>query len=460
MGRDYNSAMMRFPLSIFLSLLAIQLLAFAPFADAGENWPRFRGVNGQGVSAMRVPAKWSDNVIRWKIALPDVGHNSPVVWGKKVFLNCADAKGHKRLVICIDGDTGNQLWSRSFKTDTHKKHKFNSYATSTPACDAERVYACWATGGRIQMVALDHAGKDVWQRDLGPVKGGHGFGASPSVVGELVVLNNDQDGNSSLIALNRATGKTVWEIPRQSKRLTYSTPVLFESATSGKQLIFTNWTHGVTAIDPSNGKQLWELDVFAKPSPERAIGSPIIAGDYVIATCGFVTKKKHIVAIKPSERAGKGGDRASPIIAAKEMWRIERSVPHVPTPLFVDGLVYFWDEGGVVTCVEWKSGDVVYRERVEGVQDKFYVSPVCAGNVIFGIAREGKVIALAKGREFKVLAVNDLDELTNGTPAIANGNMYVRTSGHLICVKGEQAASRSGQSSAAEASRVRKFGNK
>lgn len=425
---DYNQAMHSIN-RFALPMIALFSFLVSTTAQAGEHWPRFRGENGQGVSDIRIPAKWTDKAIRWKVELPGQGHSSPVVWGNRVFLNSADSKGGERIVACIDGDSGKQLWARRFSTKTHKKHKSNSFATSTPACDAMHVYTVWATGGKIEMIALDHDGKDVWKRNLGPVKGGHGFGASPSVVGDMVILNNDQDGESSLLALDRKTGKTRWEVPRQSKRLTYSTPVLFESKETGRQLIFTNWTHGVTGIDAASGKQRWELDVFSKPSPERAIGSPIVAGDYVIATCGFVTKKKHIVAIKPA-----------PDGSAKEMWRIERSVPHIPTPLFVDGLIYFWDEGGVVTCVEWKTGDIVYRERIEGIQDKFYTSPICAGNVIFGIAREGKVVALAKGKEFKVLAITDLDALTNGTPAIANGNLYVRTNEHLICVKGENAA--------------------
>ena len=170
-------------------------------------------------------------------------------------------------------------------------------------------------------MALNHDGKTKWRANLGPVKGGHGFGASPIIHKNLLILNNDQDGESTLLALDKHTGTLKWETPRRSKRLTYSTPCLYKAPGRNEELIFTNWTHGISGIDPVTGKLEWENNVFNQTSKERAIGSPIVAGNLVIGTCGFVTKLKHVVALRPK------GDKM------EEAWRIEKSVPHIPTPL-------------------------------------------------------------------------------------------------------------------------------
>ena len=415
-------------LTLFVASFVL-LFASSQFTVAqDENWSRFRGNNGVGVSEARIPANWTKDSYRWQIDLPGTGHGSPAVWGNRIFLNAADVKGRQRLFVCIAADSGKILWQRKYKADTHKKHKSNSYATVTPAVDEKHVYTAWDNGGNIILTALAHDGSNAWSSDLGKVKGGHGFGVSPSVVGDLVILPNDQDGSSSLIAVNRDTGKIVWNIPRNSLRLTYSVPCLFEYEGAKPQLIFTNWHHGITGVDHMAGKVLWELDVFGKPDKERAIGSPVIAGDLIIGTCGFVTKKKHVVAIRP---AGVNGAKES-----KEIWRIERSVPHIPTLLVEDERVWLWDDLGVITLLNRRDGEVIYRARIEGVAEKFFASPVYAGGVIFNVSANGKVVAIDAGDVFKQLASNDLKEKAQATPAIANGDMFIRTFSKLVCVKG------------------------
>ncbi|MBG88186.1 MAG: hypothetical protein CMO80_14965 [Verrucomicrobiales bacterium] len=399
---------------------AFLIFAFVLSTTAGE-WTRFRGPNGAGVASDQIPAKWSSGNIKWKTSLPGVGHGSPVVWKDRVFLLAGNEKNGDRIPVCVSAKTGKVLWSKTIKEMKHRHHRQNTFASSTPTVDAKRVYFSWGTPKKLTLVAYTHDGKQLWESDLGPVKGGHGFGASPVRIGNLLALNNDQDGESSLIAVDCSNGKVRWTIPRTSKRLTFSTPCIYKNKKGEEELIFTNWQHGITAVDPETGHVLWENDVFGKPANERAIGSPVIAGDLVIGTCGFVTKLKHVVALRPIPGQSE----------AEEVWRIERSVPHIPTPLVVGEFIYLWNDQGILTCADNQTGKTHWSERLGG---EGYSSAVCADNKIFRIGKDGVVTVIPANGRFEVLATNDLDEKCFGTPAIANGTMFIRTYENLLAV--------------------------
>lgn len=402
------------------ALGALAVTAGVSASAQGQEWPRFRGVNGVGVSGADIPAKWTEKSFVWKTDLPGVGHGSPIVWGDRVFLLCGDEETAARLPVCIDAKSGALIWKKEFKALKHRHHKFNSVASSTPVADAGRVVFSWGTKEKLTLIAFDHGGTKLWESDLGPVQGGHGFGASPVIHGDLVVINNDQDGESSLIAVNKATGKLVWKLPRDSERLSYSCPAAFAQPGGDEALVFTNWRHGITALDPANGKVIWEKSVFNQEKKERAIGSPVIAGDLLIGTCGFVQNPKHVVALRPGD-----GD-------AEEVWRIEEAVPHIPTPLVVGQRVFLWEDKGTVTCADHSTGKVVWRERVSSAS---FSSPVCANGRIFSVDRNGLVTVIAAADEFRKLAENDLGETCHATPAISGGTMFVRTYGKLMAIR-------------------------
>ena len=391
------------------------------YVATGENWPRFRGPNGTGISNSQIPVKWTSKNFQWKTHLPATGHGSPIVWGNSIFLLCADEQEGSRTAVGINTNTGKILWALKFAASKHKHHKQNSFASSTPAADAERVYFSWGTPDNLSLSAISHAGKLIWKKDLGAVKGGHGFGASPIIYKNLLILNNDQDGDSSLIALDKNNGKIAWESPRKSKRLTYSTPITYTAPDRKEELIFTNWTHGITGVNPTNGKVNWENSVFNQSSKERAIGSPITAGDLVIGSCGFVTKLKHIVALRPKGKL------------MEEVWRIEKSVPHIPTPILIGKNLFLWNDQGIVTCVEAETGNIQWNERTVR-SGKFFSSPVAANGIIYCIDSNGKMIVMRGDGKFEILAENDLDQRCNSTPAIANDRMYIRTYTHLIAI--------------------------
>ncbi|MEM7146262.1 MAG: PQQ-binding-like beta-propeller repeat protein [Verrucomicrobiota bacterium] len=397
-------------------------------AGAGE-WDRFRGPNGSGLAeGASIPAEWKKSDYKWSVDLPGVGHGSPVVWGERIFLLCGDEEKGTRMPVCVNAADGEVIWSEEFTPGNSKRHRFNSVASTTPAVDEERVYFSWGNKEGLTLTAFSHDGELEWEAELGPVSGGHGFGASPMMYGDLLVLNNDQEGeeNGFLIALDRKTGKEVWRVPRQSKRISYSTPVVYEVGAGGEEaLVFTNWTHGFTAIDPESGDVLADKSVFYQDTNERAISSPIVYDDLVLGTCGFTKNPKHAIAM----RLRPGGD-------FEEVWRIERSVPHIPSPIFVNDLVFLWDDAGIVTCVDPGTGEVKWRERVEA-KGEVYGSPVSDGEKIFCADKEGVVSVIAAGDTFEVLGQNDLGELCRSTPAIADGVLYVRTNGKLHAIQGE-----------------------
>ncbi len=422
-GRFSENLTMNSHLNLVVAYCALSF--FGAPANAQE-WVRFRGPNGSGVStATTIPVEWTEEDLNWKIEIPGIGHGSPVVWENRLYINAESNDGEKRIVLCIDTQSGQQIWERSFPAVTHKKHRKNSFASSTPAVDERHVYAAWATPERITLVALDHNGALVWDADLGAFKGGHGFAASPIVYQDMVVIGNDQDGESSLIAVDRSDGSIRWNVPRRSKRITYSTPCVYERAGRAPELIFTNWQHGITAINPDSGNTNWELSTFDTSRNERAIGSPVVAGDLIIGTCGFVTAQKHAVAVRPGD-SGQPDD-------VEEVFRIERNVPHIPTVIVHNDRLYMWSDKGIVGCYELQTGKSIWQQRVGG---NFFGSPVCVNDCLYSISDEGEVVVIAADDRFEVLAKNSLGEPSHSTPAVANGAMFLRTFSHLISVGG------------------------
>ena len=394
-------------------------------ADAQE-WTRFRGPNGSGVSdATTVPVKWTEKDYNWKVKLPGVGHSSPVLWGERIFIAAGEEETGKRLVCCLRAQDGSKVWQREFAGEKHGKHTDNSFASATPAVDERHVYVCWGTPKEFIVLALDHDGKEIWRTDLGPFRSGHGFGASPIVHDDLVVVPNDQDGKGTLLALDRKTGDLRWKVPRKSQTATFSTPCVFQPKGGLAQLIFTSWDHGITSIDPKTGRVNWEGDIFSKGHIETSIASPIVAGDLVLGTSGWLGVKMEVVAIRP------GADQKK---SPSEAYRLVRSAPLVCTPVVKDDLLFIWSDNGVVTCANVESGEVYWRERVPG---SYYGSPVVVGKCVYCISREGDVIVLAASKKFELLARNRLGEGSHSTPAVAGGAMYLRTYSQLISVGGK-----------------------
>lgn len=411
------------------TLVFLVIAALGSPLIAGDNWPRFRGDNGSGVSEDAVPTKWTDADYTWDIELPGTGHSSPVVWGDHVFVTAADDEAGKRFLVCVNAADGKILWQHDVEFKTFKKHGENSYASSTPAVDERHVYVSWTTPEQFAVVAVNHDGKEAWHADLGPYETQHGGGGSPVVVGNVVIVNVDQDKPGSFIAgLDRDSGEVKWRTPRKSTRFSTSTPcVLRPSGAASDQLVFATHASGFTALDPATGKILWELPgTFA----DRVVASPVAAGDLVIGNAGEGGRGKTLVAV----RAPAGGDDDKPQI----VYSFPDDSPYVPTTLAFKDRLFSWSDAGAVICRNLKTGEEIWKGHVKG---GFFGSPICAAGKLYCTSKRGEVVVVnAMADTFEVIARNDLDEASDATPAVSKGRLFLRTIGHLICVGGSKPA--------------------
>jgi len=410
-------------LALPICCLALFIL---PTGSSAQQWTRFHGPHGSGeCEAATVPVLWTTADYKWRVKLPGVGHSSPVVWGDRLFVTSAIQADGTRIIRCLDTADGQLVWKRDFPAATFELNNSKAYDCSSPTVDEHRVYMMWGTPEEYAVLALDQAkGSVVWRRNLGPFTGDHGFGASPIVVGESVIVANDQSGESALVALERRTGESLWKVGRRTVKTAYSTPFLFRPQDGPPQLILSCTAHGVSSFDPATGRLNWELaDLFGNL---RVVGSPVACCGLIFAYCGSGGGGKRMVAIRPGDPA-KG-------TAAEVVYELKGSLPYVPTPVAHGRLLFTFADSGVVTCLDAPTGEVLWRERIGG---NYFGSPVRVGERIYCIARDGTMIVLAASDQFKLLGRIDLEEPSNSTPAVADGVMYLRTASHLMAIGGK-----------------------
>lgn len=421
------------------ALTLLLLVLILPCADsAAEEWTRFRGPNGSGIStATGIPVTWTEDDYQWQIDLPVQGSSSPVLWGRQIFLTGDDAENGQRSILCIDADSGRIEWRRDYPFEDHYLHRDNDFASGTPCVDEDGVIVVWSTPDQLLMIALDLDGQEKWRRDLGPYKGLHGSSSSPIIADGLVVLANDQmdpkrfsfylpddtdwnPGKSYLIALERDTGETRWKIDRKSELAGYATPCI-RRVGDRAEAIFTSTPHGITAVDLQSGDISWEIDQLWD---NRTVSSPQLHGDLVFGSFGKGLSGQRFVAVRPGEAGSEKGEL---------VYDVTKSVPLVPSFVVKDGLLFLWTDSGVVSCLDAETGKVHWRERVGG---DFYSSPLWIEGRLYGISKRGEVVILAASREFAELGKVDLGEKTFATPAVVDGVMYFRTQSRLCALGG------------------------
>ena len=404
---------------------------------AAQEWTRFRGPNGSGISDARsIPVTFTEKDYRWTADLPGKGISSPVIWNDKVFVTSADEDKGERYLLCHRTSDGEKLWSKSFPFEREKKHARNSYATATPAVDDERVYVIWTSRAKAELLAFTHDGQAVWSYDMGPYQSGHGGGTSPVVIGDLVVLNNHQERNSYLLAVDRRSGQQKWKVAREGGKASYSTPCARANAAGQTEVVFTSFNHGVTAVSANTGTIAWEKSGLFDNDEEdkRAIGSPFVSEGLVFASCGFTAGKKILVGLRPpgaEKAADKTDDKGTTTV--EQVYRQERVVNHMPTAIAYQGLVFTWADNGVVTCSHVKDGSQAWQKRVGG---NYSGSPIIVDGKLYAISDAGDVVVLAAADKFEQLGSSSLGQTSSSTPAVSGGVMYLRTYSKLFAIGG------------------------
>lgn len=412
------------PRLLFFSLTATASLVITAGA---QEWTRFRGPNGTGISVTEgVPAVWTEKEFAWRVPIAGESHSQPVIWGDRMFLLTATDFGQERALVCVRKTDGQPLWTKSYPLPMPRLgNKNTGYANTSPVVDAERVVACFVSNDHFWVRAFDHAGRELWSRDLGTFVAQHGHGASPMIYGGHVIVTNDQDGVSSVVALDLKTGAVAWNSPRGAGRnaniaTAYCTPITHTRADGSVELLLTSQSHGVSSLDPQTGALNWEAPVFTK----RMVASAVVAGDLVIGSCGQGGGAgNYLAAIK----LGGSGDVSKTHVA----YQLTKATPYVPTPLYLDGRLYLISDAGIATALDAATGRELWTARLRA---EFFSSPVLIGGKIYCASTKGEMIVLATGDTFQELGRSPLGEGTHSTPCVDGGRLYVKTFTHLVCI--------------------------
>lgn len=404
----------------FLSccLFALACMSSPGRSIVAEDWPMWRGPRGDGVShESTAPLKWSatDNV-RWKCKLPGRGLSSPIVIGKAVFLTTFLEDQSSRRLVKIDKSNGQIAWNIELhQGPVEKQHRFNTCASSTPAADSNCVYCMTVDDQQMWVVAVDFDGKHKWKVSPGSFGSQHGFAASPVLCDGQVIVNGHQDGEAFVVALDAQTGATTWKYKPSINLRSFSTPVLTEYG-GVKQLIITGADQTI-GLNPTTGERIW----FATGPNQKAVCTPSIADGTVFSFAGSPSEKAMAI------RLGGQGD----VTDTHVIWRNEKAMPYVPSPVLAGGLLHVINDVGIYNCIEPATGKVLKTVRRGG---NTYSSPIVAAGHVYLFEDSGRCTVIANDPSFNVLAVNDLNELTQCTPAISGGEMFVRTAEHCWCI--------------------------
>jgi len=491
MKKAFHGLALKSRLIVLMPVLVLS--SFLPTPATAEEWSQFRGPNGSGVSATtNLPVEFgpTKNVV-WKTPLPP-GHSSPVLTRNRVFVTAHtnEKENHKLLVISLDRASGKVLWQREVpRTIAGRLQNVNGPASPSPVTDGTNVYVFFQEFG---LISYDAAGKERWRMPLGPFNMFYGFGASPILVDDTVILPVDQDSPSSyLIAVNKNNGRLRWKVERPVVISGYSTPIVYQPKSGPKQIVIPE-SFQLSAYSVADGKRVWwvrglacEMKSIASSDgeylyingwgfPQNQPGQQVPTipfeeawtrydknGDKLIAKTEITGTEKMDKMLGAAFEAfdmdrdeklnardwevfrgmmasengllaiklGGQGDQSATAIR----WRYQKPVPQVPSTLLYKGVLYMINDSGILLSFDPATGNVIKQGRLHGAIDKYFSSPVAADDKVFLIGQAGQVSVLQAGGDWNVLKVNELDDECFATPAISEGHVYIRTRSALYC---------------------------
>ena len=388
--------------------------AAADSARAGD-WPAFRGPSGDGHSSERgLPTEWSEsrNIV-WKAPVAGQGWSSPAISGDRVWLTTATGQGDVVLrAIALDVASGRQVADvELFRIGSGgARHQKNTWASPTPIVHGDRVYVHFGPNGTA---ALTTAGEILWKTRL-DYQPQHGAGGSPALHGDLLIVNCDGNDVAYVVALDARTGKVRWKTPRREPvSQAYTTPLVIRAA--GRDQVISVGAHQTMAYDPASGKELWRVDYGDGFSN---VPRPVYGHGLVYITTGFFQPK--LMAIR--------ADGAGDVTGTHVAWTLGRGVPLTPSPLLVGDELFIVSDNGIATCLDAKTGAVLWQQRLGG---NYSASPVFADGRIYFLSEDGVVTVIEPGRSYRQLASNTLNGATLASMAIARGSIFIRTDTHL-----------------------------
>lgn len=446
---------------IHTATLLTLVIAFAVSTSSGFSnpkknvamWSQWRGPQSQGVSVEKgLPSEWSEaKNIQWKTPIPGRGHSSPIVWGDRIFLTTAiegatvpgakapvhvnggeefkhpDSVGAEKSntvkVLCVSATNGKMLWDKTIYEGPmyDDRHRKGSYASATPVTDGRYVYFYFGTEG---VFCFDFNGKQVWKAELGKIATqGMGVASSPVLHQNFLIIQVDEEWGekSFMVALDKRTGKQVWKTPRKSMA-NWTTPVIVN--TGSRTELIASGHESIVSYDPMTGKELWRAGGLGG----YVVPTPLIGHGLGIFCVGH--PKKRAVAIK----LGGSGDVTN---TSQVAWTYEKGIAYVPSPILVGDYVYIISDRGIMSCLEAKTGKVMYEGARVPVPASFTASPVAFDDKILLTSEDGDTFVLKAGPKHEVIRTNSIGEPIYSSPALAGGKIYIRALNHLYCIGGK-----------------------
>jgi outer membrane protein assembly factor BamB len=414
---------------------ALLLILTSTLKQASDNWPQFRGPAGTGHSDARdLPLTWSEqqNIV-WKTAIHDRGWSSPVIYGKQIWLTTSSPDARQLFALCIDRDTGRII--RDIKlfevTNPQYIHPFNTAASPTPAIENGRVYITFGAPGTACIDTKSF--KVLWERRDFECNHFRGSGSSPVIFQNLLLMHFDGSDHQFVVALDKRTGKTVWRTNRSidfqdilpngkiaadgDLRKAFATPQV--ERINGRWEMISLGAKAAYSYDPFTGKELWRVEERGQHS---ASTRPVLGHGMIFFPTGFSTGQ--LFAVKT------GGNGL--ITDTHVAWKVKRGVSNKPSILLIDDLIFMIGDTGIASCVEAKTGNIVWQQRIGG---EYSASPVYADGKIYLFSEDGKTTVLKPSRTFEKLAENKLDEGFLASPAIAGRALFLRTRTHLYRIE-------------------------
>ena len=434
---------------------AAVLNMFTGNAAPTTNWSAWRGSEGTGVSAeTNLPTEWSaDKNIKWKSALPGRGHSSPIVWGNQIFLttdiegdvvpgakavkhmiegqeflhpdSIAADRNHTFKVLSVDRTTGKILWEQTAYTGTvyDGRHRKGSYAAPTMVTDGQLVYA-WFGGEGDGLYCYDFKGKLIWKTAIAKIASvGMGPSTSPVLADGVIVLQCDEDeGKKSFIAgVDKKTGKELWRTPRPVQA-GWSTPLVVKTA-KGTEVVASGF-EWIISYEPKTGKELWRVKSFQS----NALPTPLTGFGMVYVYSGYPTKKTFAI------KLGGSGDITETNLA----WSYDKGTAYIPSSILYGDNIYLMTDRGILTCLDAKTGKLIYEGGRTPVPATFTASPVAFDGKVLLTSEDGDTYVVKAGSKYEILATNSVGEPVYASPAISDGMIFIRGEKNLYCISNKK----------------------